>query len=197
MADLAKIKCECCEGSGVANTLVGARSCPWCGGTGVDPRQPSTEEVRIVDPQSGGEKGMKKARFSLIPFDWLWALAEHYGVGATKYADRNWEKGYKWSLSLDAHSRHLNQWLMGEDNDPETGSSHLIAAAWHLVALWWFHKHSKGTDDITPRAQQYVGQTLWYDPNTGQTGQIGPTPSGTGGVVGLGTIGQLFGGWQR
>lgn len=106
------------------------------------------KEERIVDPKTGAEKGMKLARFSLIPPGFVWALAEHYGKGAKKYADRNWEKGYKWSLSLDASQRHLNQWLMGEDNDEETGSSHLIAAAWHLCALWFFHKFGKGTNDV-------------------------------------------------
>lgn len=105
-------------------------------------------ETITKDPVTGGMKGAKLARFSLIPQDWLWALAEHYGVGSKKYDDRNWEKGYKWSLSLDAHGRHLAQWLGGEDNDQETGSSHLIAAAWHLIALWWFHRHQKGTDDV-------------------------------------------------
>lgn len=105
-------------------------------------------EVRTVDPTTGGEKGAKLARFSLIPADFLWALAEHYGVGSRKYADRNWEKGYRWSLSLDAHSRHLNQWMLGETHDIETGSHHLVAAAWHLIALWWYDRHKKGTDDI-------------------------------------------------
>jgi hypothetical protein len=107
-----------------------------------------SEEVRVVDPNTGGEKGAKLARFSLIPAGFLWALAEHYGQGAKKYSDRNWERGYKWSLSLDAHSRHLNQWLLGETNDSETGSNHLVAAAWHLIALWFFSVYGKGTDDI-------------------------------------------------
>lgn len=105
-------------------------------------------EVRVVDPTTGGEKGSKLQRFSLIPYEFLWALAEHYGVGARKYADRNWERGYRWSLSLDAHSRHLNLWLRGEDNDEETGSNHLIAAAWHLIALYIFQRRGLGTDDI-------------------------------------------------
>lgn len=105
-------------------------------------------ETRVVDPLTGAEKGAKLARFSLIPPSFLWALAEHYGQGAKKYADKNWERGYKWSLSLDASQRHLNQWLLGEDNDEETGSSHLVAAAWHLIALFFFHKYGKGTDDI-------------------------------------------------
>src|SRR6187431_514990 len=96
------------------------------------------KEVRVKDPISGGEKGMKEARFSLIPSKWLWELATHYGKGARKYEDRNWEKGYKWSLSFDASQRHLNQFLLGERYDAETGSHHLIAAAWHLIALWFF-----------------------------------------------------------
>jgi hypothetical protein len=125
---------------------------------------PGAGEVRIVDPATGGEKGAKVQRFSLIPSDFLWALATHYGVGARKYADDNWKRGYSWRLSLDAHNRHLSQWLGGfigpegawrdpEDNDPETGSSHLVAAAWHLVALWWFHRYGRGTDDIRLRRE--------------------------------------------
>jgi hypothetical protein len=109
------------------------------------------QETRVVDPNSGGEKGAKLARFSLIPADFLWALAEHYGRGARKYEDRNWEKGYKWSLSVDALHRHLAQWLVGEDNDEETGSSHLIAVAWHAIALWWWHKRGLGTNDVRPQ----------------------------------------------
>lgn len=106
-------------------------------------------ETIVTDPVTGGQKGTKLARFSLVPSDWLWSLAEHYGLGAKKYADRNWEKGYKWSLSEDAFMRHYHQWKLGENLDRETGSHHLIAAAWHLVALWWFQNHDKGTDDLT------------------------------------------------
>lgn len=110
---------------------------------------PASAEVRVVDPETGGEKGMKLQRFSLIPFEFLWALATHYGIGARKYEDRNWERGYKWSLSLDAHNRHLNQFLMGQRRDLETGSHHLIAACWHLIALYIFDVRSLGTNDLT------------------------------------------------
>jgi len=108
----------------------------------------TAEEVRITDPITGGQKGSKLARFSLIPAKFLWDLAEHYGKGAFKYEDRNWEKGYKWSLSQDAHDRHFNQWKLGETNDPETRSHHLIAAIWHLIALWFYDTYNLGTDDI-------------------------------------------------
>lgn len=107
-------------------------------------------EVRKKDPITGGEKGSKLARFSLIPSEFLWALAEHYGRGARKYADRNWEKGYAWSLSSDALQRHLHQWLLGEDNDEETGSHHLIAVAWHACALFIYQLRGLGTNDVRP-----------------------------------------------
>lgn len=110
-----------------------------------------TNEFRVVDPNTGGEKGSKLARFSLIPRDFLWVLAEHYGRGARKYDDRNWERGYRWSLSVDALDRHLSQWLLGENDDPETGSSHLVAVAWHAIALWWWHKRGLGTNDVRPQ----------------------------------------------
>lgn len=115
-----------------------------------NPKDLIGSEIRVTDPITGGEKGSKLAMFSLIPKDFLWALAEHYGKGARKYAPRNWQKGYKWSLTVDAAERHWNAWLLGEDDDPETGSSHLVAAAWHVIALWWFQRNGRGTDDVRP-----------------------------------------------
>lgn len=109
------------------------------------------EEVRVTDPLTGGQKGAKLARFSLIPAEFLWALAEHYGKGAFKYADRNWERGYAWSLTVDAMERHWTQFKLGERIDPETGSHHLISAAWHCVALFIFDLRGLGTDDVTPK----------------------------------------------
>lgn len=109
------------------------------------------EEQRIVDPITGGVKGQKLARFDLIPPEPMWALAEHYGKGGLKYGDRNYERGYHWSLNVAALQRHLNQWLRGEDCDSETGSNHLIAIAWHAFTLFLFSTRGLGTDDIRRR----------------------------------------------
>lgn len=73
-------------------------------------------EVRTVST-TGGEKGAKAARYSLIPPFPLRKLAEHYGRGALKYADHNWRRGYKWSLSIDALQRHFQAFQDGEDLD--------------------------------------------------------------------------------
>lgn len=84
-------------------------------------------EVRTTS-STGGQKGVKLARFELIPTGPLKAVAEHYGKGAEKYEDRNWERGYEWSKSYAALQRHLNAFWSGEDIDEETGSPHLAAA---------------------------------------------------------------------
>lgn len=103
-------------------------------------------EVRVVDPETGGEKGSKLARFDLIPHEALEALAEHFGRGAEKYADRNWERGYDWALTFAALNRHLWAWWGGEDVDPETGSNHMTAVAWHAFVAFTFQERGLGTD---------------------------------------------------
>jgi hypothetical protein len=95
-------------------------------------------EVRVTS-STGGQKGTKIARFDLIPAGALRELAEHYGRGAVKYERvnglDNWRNGYSWSLSYAALHRHLNAFWSGEDIDEETGSKHLVAAAWHCMTL--------------------------------------------------------------
>lgn len=104
-------------------------------------------EVRVVDPNTGGAKGSKLARFDLLPWDALWSVAELYGRGAAKYADRNWEKGYAWHLSHAALHRHLAQFWQGERIDAETGAHHLTAVVFHALALLAFDLRKAGTDD--------------------------------------------------
>lgn len=105
-----------------------------------------SEEVRVTS-SSGGQKGKKLARFDLIPVSALTHLAEHYGKGAEKYEDRNWERGYEWSLSYAALQRHLTAWWNGEDVDEETGHSHIDAVMFHAFALRTFLETHPEFDD--------------------------------------------------
>ena len=115
------------------------------------------EEKRVTDAKTGGQKGQKLARFALVPFDIIREVAEHFGRGARKYAARNWQRGYAWSLSYDALQRHLDSWWTdGEDIDPDESlkdedgvsrSRHIIAVVWHAIVLAWFSRHGVGTDD--------------------------------------------------
>ncbi|AOQ28321.1 hypothetical protein SEA_LUCY_47 [Arthrobacter phage Lucy] len=91
-------------------------------------------EVRSVS-STGAEKGVKEARFDLIPVGPLEQLAIHFGRGAQKYEPHNWRKGYELSKGYAALQRHANAWWAGEDLDPEMGTSHLAAVAFHALAL--------------------------------------------------------------
>ena len=108
---------------------------------------PDVAEVRSIDPVTGGEKGAKECRVSLIPVAPLEEIAKHFGRGAAKYEDRNYERGYSYSLSYDAAQRHLMAWWDGEEFDTELGSHHLAAAAFHMIALMEFEHRGTGTDD--------------------------------------------------
>lgn len=98
-------------------------------------------EVRVTS-ENGASKGQKLARFDLVPGRPLRMLAEHYGRGANKYprvADTdNWRLGFPFSSSIAALQRHLNAYTTGEDYDPELGSHHLVAVAWHAFTLLEF-----------------------------------------------------------
>lgn len=65
----------------------------------------------------------------------------------TNVGDRNWERGYSWSLSFGAMMRHAWAFWRGEDIDEETGSPHLVAVAWHAFAMLEFFERHKQFDD--------------------------------------------------
>lgn len=116
------------------------------------------KEVIVTDPKTGGQKASKLARYDLIPVGPLEQLAIVYGKGARKYADRNWELGYKWGLSYAAMMRHANAFWRGEDYDnhepdcpPDcvnhTEGPHLAQVAWHAMALLQFMYTHPELDD--------------------------------------------------
>jgi hypothetical protein len=111
--------------------------------------------VAVLDPQANfgpqptigrkDDKG-KLQRFDLIPPEPLWALAELYGIGAKKYADRNWEHGIVYGRVYAALLRHLEAWRQGEDYDPDNGQHHLDSVNWNGFALRTFEARGKGAE---------------------------------------------------
>jgi len=111
-----------------------------------------------------GHKGVKLARFSLLPPEFLWGLAEIYGKGAEKYAERNWERGYpdKYGngASVDALLRHIVLWMAGKDIDQESGQLHLLHAAFRLAALYTFQVRGIGRDTRTAGCGSLTSELL-------------------------------------
>lgn len=104
------------------------------------------DETRTTSA-TGGEKGVKGARFDLIPVAPITTVARLYGKGAEKYADHNWRKGYEWSKSYAALMRHATQFWNGEDNDAETELPHMASVAFHALALLEFMEQHAEYDD--------------------------------------------------
>lgn len=62
----------------------------------------------------------------------------------------NWKKGLSWSKTIAAVQRHIAEWKLGNDHDPDLGTKHLANAAWGLLALMEYEKiHPELDDRIT------------------------------------------------
>lgn len=117
-----------------------------------------SDEIRVINKTTGGQKGSKLSRYDLIPPMPLDELAKVYGRGARKYADRNWEKGYDWGLSFSAMMRHAWEFWAGRDYDnhapdcpPDcinhTEGPHLAQVAWHAFTLLEYMRTHPELDD--------------------------------------------------
>lgn len=124
----------------------GKYPCDRCGCTEFSFMRERTKETRTRS-RTGGEKGVKLERFDLIPVEALQEVARVYGFGAEKYSEHNWRLGYEWSKSYAAMLRHANQFWAGENDDEETGLSHLASVIFHAMALMVFVEEQAEYDD--------------------------------------------------
>lgn len=104
---------------------------------------------------TGAIREIKEERFDLIPTEPIRLLAIHYARGALKYAERNWEKGFPWSNPYNSARRHLDAYIDGEDVDPDTGSLHLVAALWNIIALIEFQQTHPELDDRKGKTDEH------------------------------------------
>lgn len=95
----------------------------------------------------GRKDDQGKNRLELIPPELIESVGRVLTFGATKYDDRNWEKGMKWSRVFGAVLRHLWAWWRGEQYDPESGFSHLWHAAACITFLITYEQRQIGEDD--------------------------------------------------
>jgi hypothetical protein len=84
-----------------------------------------------------------KPRIDLVAPSILTAIGEVAAFGASKYGDRNWEKGMEFGKVYASLMRHLIAWWQGEEKDAESGLPHLCHIAWNVQALVEYDRRVK------------------------------------------------------
>jgi hypothetical protein len=86
------------------------------------------EDRNTIMQKEGHKDDSGKIPLDLIDPTALIELAKVLQFGANKYAAHNWRKGFKITRLISALMRHILAFNDGEDNDPETGLSHIAHA---------------------------------------------------------------------
>ena len=106
--------------------------------------------------ETGAKRDMQegKGRYDLLPWQAIDRLAKHCEQGASKYGERNCEKGIPLSSLLDSSIRHLSKYMMGwKDED------HLVAAFWN-IAYALYH------EEVNPEMQNIPNRLVTDDRNS-------------------------------
>jgi len=95
--------------------------------------------------ETGRKDDKGKIRMDLLPFECLDEVAKILTFGAEKYSPDGWQKVENGKERYEAALlRHFSAYKQGEQNDPESGFSHLAHVATNALFLIWFEKQSTG-----------------------------------------------------
>lgn len=96
---------------------------------------------------SGIRHNQGKLKWSLVSWAALTPMVEVLMFGAKKYAAHNWRKGLKYSEISESLQRHLNAFMEGEDDDPESKLNHLGHVLCNAMFLSYMYIFRKDLDD--------------------------------------------------
>lgn len=110
----------------------------------------------------GRKDDLGKLRYDLLPASALEDVVKVLTYGATKYDDRNWEKGISWTRMFGAVMRHLWEWMKGSDIDPESELPHMAHATVDCLFLLQYARTRREFDDRpkTNPDSSYLPKTL-------------------------------------
>lgn len=95
----------------------------------------------------GTKNDQQKAPIHFLHRTFIEGAAHALGFGAGKYGDWNYTKGIAYTRLCNAAIRHLIAFMWGEDNDPESGLSHIDHCAANLNMLKFMMKERSEQDD--------------------------------------------------
>lgn len=112
------------------------------------------DPLTLLMKQEAVKKDDGKPDWSLVPFEALEGMVRVLEFGAKKYSRNNWQTngGFSYRRVLTACIRHIFAYMRGEDNDPESGLSHISHAQCNLLFIGYyltnkavFNKDDRGT----------------------------------------------------
>lgn len=108
-------------------------------------------ECTCKKPPNMKDKGLRfnegKVRYDLVPAYAQEQYAKVLTAGAEKYAERNWERGMRWSKVIASLKRHIAAWEKGEDYDSESGCLHTAHMQCNAAFLTEYYKLYPQGDD--------------------------------------------------
>ena len=103
------------------------------------------------------EQGLRynknKPKWSLVPQSALLPMVEVLEFGAKKYEAHNWMKGLSVNEICESMKRHLDAFMEGENNDPESLLSHIGHIQCNALFLAWMVENRPDLDDRTDLKQ--------------------------------------------
>jgi len=104
------------------------------------------EKTKKVEQEESNGRGTGlrynegKLRYDLVQAEAHKDMVSVLTMGASKYADRNWENGMKWSIPIASLKRHLAAIERGEDYDKESGLLHVahIQCNAHFLNAYYY-----------------------------------------------------------
>jgi hypothetical protein len=88
-----------------------------------------------------------KLKWSLVSWKALAPMVRVLMFGAEKYDDHNWKKGLKYTEVCESLQRHINAFIEGEENDPESKLSHVGHILCNAMFLSYMSMFKKDMDD--------------------------------------------------
>lgn len=133
-----------------------------------------------MDAQESSIEGVKKdkdkPRMDMLPPVGLVKIAEVMSYGANKYGDFNFRLGMRYGRLLAAALRHITAYMGGEDNDKESGLSHIAHAGACMAMLCQLIADHPELDD------RYKEKTNAIDVAKDRNAECGVCVAGSGGL---------------
>lgn len=96
---------------------------------------------------TGSRFNTGKLKWSLVSWKALEPMVEVLMFGAQKYDSWNWSKGLKYTEICESMQRHINAFIQGEDDDPESKLAHVGHILCNGMFLSYMFLFRKDLDD--------------------------------------------------